>query len=47
MGLKTKFILAVNAIVIVACVLIGIIGYLRAEEGFAKALEMKATADVQ
>ena len=47
MGLKTKSILAVNVIVIVACVLMGIIGYLRAEEGFAKALEMKASADVQ
>ena len=47
MGLKTKAILAVNAIVIVACVLMGIIGYFRAEEGFAKALQMKAAADVQ
>ena len=47
MGLKTKSILAVNAIVIVACVLMGVIGYLRAEEGFAKALQMKAAADVQ
>lgn len=47
MGLKSKSILAVNAIVIVACVLMGIIGYIRAEQGFAKALEMKATADVQ
>ena len=47
MGLKTKSIFAVNVIVIVACVLMGIIGYLRAEEGFAKALQMKATADVQ
>ena len=47
MSLKTKSILAVNAIVIVACVLMGIIGYLRAEEGFAKALQMKASADVQ
>lgn len=47
MNLKTKSILAVNAIVIVACVLMGIIGYLRAEEGFAKALQMKAAADVQ
>ena len=47
MGLKTKAILAVNAIVIVACVLMGIIGYYRAEEGFAKALQMKAAADVQ
>lgn len=47
MNLKTKSILAVNAIVIVACVLMGVIGYLRAEEGFAKALQMKAAADVQ
>ena len=47
MGLKTKSILAVNAIVIVACVLMGIIGYIRAEEGFARALQMKAAGDVQ
>ncbi len=47
MGLKTKSILAVNTIVIVSCVIMGVIGYFRAEEGFAKALEMKATADVQ
>ena len=47
MGLKSKSILAVNAIVIIACVLMGIIGYFRAEEGFAKALQMKAAADVQ
>ena len=47
MGLKTKSILAVNAIVIVACVLMGVIGYFRAEEGFARALQMKAAADVQ
>ena len=47
MSLKTKSILAVNAIVIVACVLTGVIGCLRAEEGFARALQMKAAADVQ
>ncbi len=47
MGLKTKAIFAVNLIVIVACVLMGVIGYFRAEEGFAKALQMKAAADVQ
>ena len=46
MGLKTKSILAVNVLIIVACLLMGIIGYLRAEQGFAKALEMKAAADV-
>lgn len=47
MQLKIKSILAVNVIVIFACVTMGIIGYLRAEQGFAKALEMKAVADVQ
>lgn len=47
MGLKGKAILAINAIVIAVCVLMGVIGYVRAEEGFAKALQMKASADVQ
>ena len=47
MGLKTKAILAMNAAVIIACFVMGIIGYVRAEKGFAKALQMKATADVQ
>ncbi len=47
MGLKTKSVIAVNVIVIIACVLMGIIGYLRAGEVFAKALEMKASADVR
>ena len=47
MSLKTKSILAVNAIVIVVCILMGIIGYWRAEEGFARALQLKAAADVQ
>ena len=47
MGLKTKSILAVNVIVIIACVLMGIIGYFRAGEVFAEALQMKASADVK
>lgn len=47
MGLKTKSILAVNTIIVIVCVIMGIIGYLRAEKGFAKALQMKARADVQ
>ena len=46
MGLKTKSILAVNTIIIIVCILMGIIGYFRAGEVFAKALEMKASADV-
>ena len=47
MGLKTKSVIAVNVIVVIACVLMGIIGYFRAGEVFAKALEMKASADVR
>ncbi|MBR4904156.1 MAG: cache domain-containing protein [Selenomonadaceae bacterium] len=47
MNLKTKSILAVNTIIIIVCVLMGIIGYFRAGEVFAKALEMKASADVK
>ena len=47
MNLKTKSILAVNTIIVIVCVLMGIIGYFRAGEVFAKALEMKASADVK
>ena len=47
MNLKTKSILAVNTLIIIVCVLMGIIGYIRASEVFAKALQMKATADVK
>ena len=46
MNLKTKSILAVNTIIIIVCILMGIIGYFRAGEVFAKALQMKASADV-
>lgn len=45
MGLKSKAVLAVNVIVIFACVLMGIIGYNAAVDGFAKALQMKAEAE--
>ena len=47
MSLRNKAVLAVTAIVVVACVLMGTIGYLRVEDAFAKALEMKAESDVQ
>ena len=47
MSLKTKSILFINTIIIIACVLVGIIGYFRAEEIFTKALQMKAASDVQ
>ena len=47
MGLKTKSILAVNAVVIIACLAMGIVSYLRSEEGFIQALQMKASSDVK
>ena len=47
MGLKTKSILAVNAVVIIACLAMGIVSYLRAEEGFIQALQTKASSDVK
>ena len=47
MGLKTKSILVVNAVVIIACLAMGIVSYLRAEEGFIQALQMKASSDVK
>ena len=47
MNLKTKSILAVNTIIVIVCVLMGIIGYFRAGEVFAEALKMKASADVR
>ena len=46
MGLKTKSILSVNTIIVIVCVIMGVIGYFRAGEVFAKALQMKASADV-
>ena len=46
MGLKTKLVLTVNIIVIVASTIMGVIGYLRAEESFTRAMQMKVVADV-
>ena len=46
MGLKAKLVITVNAIVIVACTIMGVIGYLRAEESFVRAMQMKAGSDV-
>ena len=45
MGLKSKILVAVNVIIIFACLLMGIIGYSAAVNGFSKALEMKADSD--
>ena len=47
MSLKTKSILAVNTIIVIVCICMGIIGYFRAGEVFAQALKMKASADVK
>ena len=46
MNLKTKSILAVNTNIVIVCIVMGVIGYFRAGEVFAKALQMKASADV-
>lgn len=46
MGLKTKLVITVNAIVMVACIIMGVIGYLRAEESFVRAMQMKVGSDV-
>lgn len=45
MGLKSKTLISVNVIVIFACVLMGIIGYNAAVNGFKKALMMKADSE--
>lgn len=47
MGLKTKAALAVNLAIIFACVCMGILGYVSANDGFKKALQMKAESDVR
>ncbi len=47
MGLKGRVVLAVNALVIVACVIMGILGYRSAQSGFSKAMDMKAASDVK
>ena len=47
MNPKAKSILAVNTIIVIVCILMGIIGYFRAGEVFAEALKMKASADVR
>ena len=47
MGLKLKSTIAVNLAIIFACVCMGILGYISANDGFKKALEMKAESDVK
>ena len=45
MGLKQKVIIAVNVAIILVCICMGFLGYKSANDGFAKALEMKAQSD--
>ncbi len=47
MGLKKKSMVAVNLAIIFACVLMGILGYISAKDGFNQALQMKAESDVK
>ena len=47
MGLKTKSVAAVTAALVVACMMMGILGYISANNGFSKALQMKAASDVK
>ena len=47
MGLKKKVIISVNAAIILVCICMGVVAYINANSGFNKALEMKASSDVQ
>lgn len=47
MGLKSKSVATVTAALVVACVMMGILGYIGANNGFSKALQMKAASDVK
>ncbi len=45
MGLKKKVIIAVNVAIILVCICMGVLGYMNAQNGFSKALGMKAKSD--
>ena len=47
MGLKAKSVAVVTAALVAACVMMGILGYISANNGFEKALQMKAASDVK
>ena len=47
MGLKAKSMIAVTIALLVACIMMGILGYISANDGFSKALQMKASSDVK
>ena len=50
MGLKSKSVAAVAAVtaaLVIACVMMGVLGYISANNGFSKALQMKAASDVK
>ena len=46
-GMKKKLIVALNAVVLIACIFVGIIGYLRAASNVEKSLQVKAAGDVK
>ncbi len=47
MGLKSKAVIVLNVAVIITCIIMSVLGYMSASNGFSKALEMKAEADVK
>ena len=47
MGLKAKSMIAVTIALVIACIMMGILGYISANDGFSKALQMKASSDVK
>ena len=47
MGLKAKTVAVVTTALVAACVMMGILGYISANNGFSQALQMKAASDVK
>ena len=45
--MKKKLIVSLNVVVLIACILVGIIGYLRAASNVAQSLQVKASGDVK
>ncbi|MBO5515034.1 MAG: hypothetical protein J5963_02920, partial [Schwartzia sp.] len=46
MKLKQKAMVGFNLFLVIACVLVGVVSYMNANEGFGVALEMKADGDL-
>ena len=47
MGIQKKLIILINAFVIITCIIIGVVSYFTAENGFEVALIQKANSDLQ